>query len=111
MTVKTPITVTALRTASRAAYRTVIPAVNLTARVIRVSDGAWNMSLLAGTVLASEATVYKHTKGNTLYVSIPSKMAQDSGFPIKEGEKVHIEWSDELKAIVITSKKMATKKD
>jgi hypothetical protein len=67
------------------------------------------MSLLAGTVLASEATVYKHTKGNTLYVSIPSKMAQDSGFPIKEGEKVDIRWSDELNAIVITPKKPTRK--
>ena len=68
------------------------------------------MSMLAGTVLASEATVYKHTKGNTLYVSIPSKMAQDSGFPIKEGEKVDIVWNEELKAIVISPKKGTTKK-
>lgn len=69
------------------------------------------MSLLAGTVLASEATVYKHTKGNTLYVSIPSKMAQDSGFPIKEGEKVDIEWNPDLKAIVIKPKKASSRKE
>ena len=69
------------------------------------------MSLLAGTVLATEATVYKHTKGNTLYVSIPSKLAQDSGFPIREGEKVDIEWNPDMKAIVIKPKKGTAKKD
>jgi hypothetical protein len=111
VTVKTPIIITAAITAPRTAERTVTAAVSLTARVIRPPDGARTMSMLAGTVLASEATVYKHTKGNTLYVSIPSKMAQDSGFPIKEGEKVDIVWSDELKAIVIKPKKATTKKD
>jgi antitoxin component of MazEF toxin-antitoxin module len=57
------------------------------------------------TVLATEATVYKHTKGNTLYVSIPSKMAQDSAFPIKEGDAVEIVWDKDLGAIVIKAKK------
>jgi Antidote-toxin recognition MazE, bacterial antitoxin len=57
---------------------------------------------LAPMVLVSEATVYKHTKGNTLYVSIPSKMAQDSAFTIKEGDEVKI--SFENGAIVIRPK-------
>lgn len=38
----------------------------------------------------TEATIYKHTKGNTLYVSIPSRMAQDSAFPFREGQRVTI---------------------
>ena len=68
------------------------------------------MSLTA-MVLATEATVYKHTKGNTLYVSIPSKMAQDSAFPIKEGDAVEIVWNPDLKAIVIKPKKASARKD
>jgi hypothetical protein len=35
-------------------------------------------------------TIYQHTKGKTLYLSIPSKMAQDSTFPFEAGEKVNI---------------------
>ncbi len=62
------------------------------------------MSLSSG-VLATNATVYKHTKGNTLYVSIPSKMAQDSAFTIKEGDEVNMEFDTARGAIVITLKK------
>lgn len=58
---------------------------------------------LTSNVLVTQATVYKHTKGNTLYVSIPSKMAQDSGFTFKEGDEVNIEYKNG--AIVITPKK------
>ena len=66
---------------------------------------------LTSTVLATEATVYKHTKGNTLYVSIPSKLAQDSAFPIKEGDAVAIEWDPDQEAIVIRPKKAGSRKD
>jgi hypothetical protein len=41
--------------------------------------------------LKAKATVYRHTKGHTLYISIPSKMAQDSAFPFKKGDKVTLE--------------------
>jgi antitoxin component of MazEF toxin-antitoxin module len=69
------------------------------------------MSLLTAHVLVAQATVYKHTKGNTLYVSIPSKMAQDSVFPVKEGDQVEIVWDKDLEAIVIKPKKPSSKRD
>ena len=68
------------------------------------------MSLLTSDVLSTQATVYKHTKGNTLYVSIPSKMAQDSAFPVKEGDQVEIVWDKDLEAIVIRPKKASSRK-
>lgn len=42
----------------------------------------------------AEARIYKHTKGNTLYVSIPARMAQDSQFPFKEGDKVMLSFGN-----------------
>ena len=88
----------------------VISVVSLTAKVKRLRSRVQSMSLFTSNVLATEATVYKHTKGNTLYVSIPSKMAQDSAFPVKEGDQVEIVWDKSLEAIVIRPKK-ASRKD
>jgi hypothetical protein len=73
--------------------------VSLTAKVKRLLPTVLPMSLLTSNVLSTQATVYKHTKGNTLYVSIPSKMAQDSAFPVKEGDQVEIVWDKKLEAI------------
>jgi hypothetical protein len=90
------------------AFLTVTDAGSLPAKAKRRLSRVLRMSLTS-TVLSTEATVYKHTKGNTLYVSIPSKLAQDSAFPIKEGDAVEIEWDQDLKAIVIKPKKISGK--
>ena len=39
-------------------------------------------------MLTAEATIYRHTKGETLYLTIPAKMAADSAFPFKDGDRV-----------------------
>ena len=84
---------------------------SITAKVKSQRNGVKRMSLLTSDVLATQATVYKHTKGNTLYVSIPSKKAQDSAFPVKEGDQVEIVWDKDLEAIVIRPKKASSRKD
>ncbi len=89
---------------------TVIVTRNIPAKAKRRLYELFCMSLKS-TVLSTEATVYKHTKGNTLYVSIPSKLAQDSQFPIKEGDEVAIEWDPDQRAIVIRPKKTTSRKD
>jgi hypothetical protein len=57
--------------------------------------------------LKAQAAVYKHTKGNTLYVSIPSKMAEDSQFPFKAGDKVFLD--AEFGTLVIKKQEARTK--
>ena len=52
-------------------------------------------------VLVGEAKVYKHGKAKTLYVTIPSHVAQDSAFTIKDGDSVKVEFDTKLDAIVI----------
>ncbi len=49
--------------------------------------------------------VWKHPKAKTLYLSIPSKMAQDSQFPIKGGDTVLIEWDSEDPTKLVIRKK------
>jgi hypothetical protein len=48
-----------------------------------------------------EAKVYKHPKADTLYVTIPSKMVQDSTFIIKKGDRVKIRWDPEKKTLIV----------
>src|SRR2546425_2994302 len=55
-------------------------------------------------LLVGEAKVFKHGKAQTLYVTIPSAMAQDSAFTIKEGDVVEIKWDKEQGAVVIRPK-------
>jgi len=55
-------------------------------------------------LLVGEAKVFKHGKAQTLYVTIPSAIAQDSAFTIKEGDVVEIKWDKEQGAVVIRPK-------
>jgi hypothetical protein len=41
-------------------------------------------------VLIGKSTIYKHPKAGTLYITIPAKIATDSQFTFKKGDKVHI---------------------
>lgn len=61
--------------------------------------------LIPGMILVGEAKVYRHTKGKTLYVSIPSKLAQDSAFTIREGDSVDVVFDKETNSIIIKTKK------
>lgn len=55
-------------------------------------------------LLVGEVKVFKHPKAQTLYLSIPAKMAQDSDFTIKDGDTVIIEYDKKQKAIVVKRK-------
>lgn len=55
-------------------------------------------------VLIGQSKVFKHGKAKTLYLSIPSRMAEDSAFTIKEGDVVEIKFDKELGAVVIRPK-------
>lgn len=59
-------------------------------------------------LLTGQAKVFKHGKAKTLYVSIPSKIAEDSAFTIKEGDIVEIKFDTELGAVVIRPKSKKT---
>ena len=56
-------------------------------------------------LLVGEAKVFKHGKAKTLYLSIPSKVAQDSAFTIKEGDTVDIKFDKETNSVIIRTKK------
>ncbi|MGD0477282.1 MAG: hypothetical protein ABSB29_03835 [Nitrososphaerales archaeon] len=55
-------------------------------------------------LLIGQSKVFKHGKAKTLYVSIPSKVAEDSAFTIKQGDMVEVKFDKELNAVVIRSK-------
>ena len=55
-------------------------------------------------VLVGEAKLYKHPKADTLYVTIPSKVVQDSTFIFKKGDRVTITYDPEKKAVIIEHK-------
>ena len=59
------------------------------------------MSCFIPFVLMGEAKIYKHPKADTLYVTIPSKVVQDSTFIIKKGDRVKIRWDPEKKALIV----------
>ena len=42
-------------------------------------------------MLSGKSKIYKHLKADTLYLTIPSKMAMDSKFPFKAGDEVFLE--------------------
>jgi len=67
------------------------------------------MSALLNFVLTGEAKLYKHPKGDTLYVAIPSHLVQDSTFAFKEGERVSIRYDPAKKAIIIESRQKQKK--
>jgi hypothetical protein len=62
---------------------------------IAIAKDLSNLVVDTTAMLEAEATVYKHTKGNTLYLSIPARLGMDSAFPFKPGDKVSIEIYDE----------------
>jgi hypothetical protein len=55
-------------------------------------------------LLIGEAKVFKHGKAKTLYVTIPSAMAQDSAFTIKDGDTVELEFDKEKNAVILRPK-------
>lgn len=60
-------------------------------------------------ILTGQSKVFKHGKAKTLYLSIPSKMAEDSAFTIKEGDVVEIEFDRKLGAVVIRPRNKKSK--
>ena len=50
------------------------------------SSGYYHFSMLSG-----KSKIYKHPKADTLYLTIPSKMAMDSKFPFRAGDDVFLE--------------------
>jgi len=59
------------------------------------------MSNLISYVLVGETKLYKHSKSDTLYLAIPSKVVQDSTFIFKGGEQVNIRYDPKKKIIII----------
>lgn len=57
-----------------------------------------------GSILVGEAKVFRHGKAKTLYVSIPSGVALDSAFKIKEGDDVEVRWDEKNEMVVIKAK-------
>lgn len=41
--------------------------------------------------LKGTSKIYKHPKADTLYITIPAKIAKDSQFPFKNGEIISVE--------------------
>lgn len=52
-------------------------------------------------VLVGETKIYKHPKADTLYLTIPSRVVQDSTFIFKKGDKVKIHYDPQRKAIIV----------
>jgi hypothetical protein len=61
------------------------------------------MSSCLSLVLVGEAKIYKHPKAETLYLTIPSKVVQDSTFIFKKGDQVKITYDPKKKAIIVKS--------
>jgi len=59
------------------------------------------MSACLPLVLIGEAKIYKHPRADTLYLTIPSKVVQDSTFVFKKGDRVRIKYDPKKKAIII----------
>lgn len=51
--------------------------------------------------LNGSSTIYKHPKASTLYLTIPSKIACDSQFNLKKGDKVNLKFDPKSKSLVI----------
>ncbi len=52
-------------------------------------------------VLEAIGTLYKHPKSPTMYLTIPSKVVEDSAFVFKPGEQVAINYDPVNKRITI----------
>jgi hypothetical protein len=61
-------------------------------------------------LLVGEAKVFRHGKAQTLYVSIPSGIAKDSAFTIKEGDLVEVRFDKDQNAVVISHKQASPSK-
>lgn len=61
-------------------------------------------------MLEGESTISKHPNASTLYLCIPSKMAGDSQFGLKEGDKVKLQYKPQIEMLVITRKSSGEKK-
>lgn len=59
------------------------------------------MTVFLSCVLVGETKLYKHQKADTLYLTIPSKVVQDSTFIFKKGENVKIRYDPKKKVIII----------
>ena len=59
-------------------------------------------------LLVGEAKVFRHGRARTLYVTIPSAIASDSVFTIKEGDTVEVRF-DKENGVVILSPKLEKK--
>lgn len=59
------------------------------------------MSYCLSFVLLGEAKIYKHPKADTLYLTIPSKVVQDSTFIFKKGDTVKIRYDPEKKILIV----------
>lgn len=55
-------------------------------------------------LLIGESKVFRHGKAKTLYVSIPSKVAEDSAFTIREGDIVEVKFDKDSNSVVIRLK-------
>ena len=62
------------------------------------------VATLPAMLLYGQSKVFKHGKAKTLYVTIPSKVAEDSAFTIREGDTVEVKFDKEQNAVVIRSK-------
>jgi uncharacterized protein YuzE len=60
---------------------------------------------MIGSVLVGEAKVFRHGKAKTLYVSIPSGVALDSAFTIREGDDVEVKWDKDNQVVTIRAKR------
>ena len=61
-------------------------------------------------VLVGESKIYKHPNAETLYLTIPAKVVQDSTFLFKKGDRVSIRYDPEKKAIIVEPINKKTKK-
>lgn len=68
------------------------------------------MSFYLPFVLVGESKIYKHPNAETLYLTIPSRVVQDSTFIFKKGDRVSIRYDPEKKVIIIEPISKETKK-
>lgn len=56
-------------------------------------------------VLKSESKLYQHPKSRTLYLTIPSKLANDSAFPFHGGDRVSVIFEPNFKRLIVMKKR------
>lgn len=67
---------------------------------------SYRKNTLKGTGMKSGTSkLYKHPNADTLYMTIPASVVQDSTFPFKEDDEVFIEISDNPHGLVVTKGK------